>query len=268
MRSFAPLILAALASSAAAQSFGGSAGQSMPTDMPEFSGRPTGVRTGSAAFPQGTGGFGGHGKHDHASGSGGFARPSGQNEFGAQHSGFPSHTGSDFPFPTGSRPFESGSPLSARNFAREFPSGGNLESLSMPTGTGFGGSQQTGARPTGPLPSGFPSDFPTGFPSGFPTGGPGGAPATGSLGSRPTGFGGVFESGFGGERPTGAFKSGSAFPSADTKFQTNNNYAAHSGLPTIPIPSNGLPLIPTGMPTPSGGFPSTFQTRVRPTTSV
>lgn len=401
MRSFAPLILAALASSASAQSFDASAGQSAPTDLPEFSGRPSGFPTGSAAFPQGTGGFGGHGQHSHASGSGGFARPSGQNDLGFQQSGFPSHTGSDFAFPTGTRPFESGSPQSARRFAREFPSGGNFESGSFPSGP-----QQTGERPTGA------------FPSGFPSGGNGGAFATGSRGARPSGVGTGFESRFGGERPTGArpsgmpsgsppsfsveptlaarqeaptgtesgfggekptgaipsgarpsggafpsgsrpsgarpsgnafpsgkgkngarpsgkpsgsgappaisgaptdivarqaptgiesefggskptgafptglpsgfpsgafptdgsfptgakptgaFKSGSAFPSGGANFFQGNK-AAQSGLPTIPIPSGGLPLIPTGgMAAPSGGFPTTFQTRVRPTTAA
>ncbi|KAH7348474.1 hypothetical protein BKA65DRAFT_476889 [Rhexocercosporidium sp. MPI-PUGE-AT-0058] len=54
MRSFNPLIVAALASSASAQFFGIPAGQSAPTDIPKFSRLLAGVRTGSSNFPQRT----------------------------------------------------------------------------------------------------------------------------------------------------------------------------------------------------------------------
>ena len=170
---------------------------------------------------------------------------------------------------------------------------GAIPSGSRPSGDAFpSGERPTGARPSGARPSGgaFPSGKgmsgarPSGMPSG--SGAPpamSGAPTDIVARQAPTGV----ESGFGGSKPTGAFPSGSfpsggfqsggpggafpsgsAFPSGGANFGGNN--AAQSGLPTIPIPSGGLPLIPTGASSgaPSGGFPTTFQTQVRPTTSA
>ncbi|KAK0121779.1 hypothetical protein ONS95_010062 [Cadophora gregata] len=207
MRSFAPLVLVALATSASAQSL---AAPVPPTDLP--SGRPSGIRTGSAPFPQGTGGFGG-------------PQVSGERPTGAFHSGFPSDgfggafaTASNRPHPSGvNAPFESGfegRPSGRPSAVR--PSGSHVP----PALPGIPTDIIARQAPTG-FESGFEGTKPT---AGFPTAGfpPAGLPTDGAFPS-----GGLPSGGF----PSGGFPSG-GFPSGG--FPTD-------GFPTDGFPTGGFP---------------------------